>query len=103
MTALANHPLAYNLDYVHCVDGGRINERGYLEGERYEWRERLVVMRRHSPDKMLGETEDSFTVVDAQTGEILGDGDSKADANSSARYRLMDASRKVVESKLQTA
>ena len=79
-----NH--AYQLDYlkqtqpdsVHCC---------------FEWRKKLVVMYRHAPDYRLGETEDSFTVRDALTGEFYGAGDTKAEANRDAQYRLMDKSR----------
>lgn len=63
----------------------------------FESREHEVIMYRHAPDYRLGETADTFTVRDARTGEILGDGDTKEEANNDAQYRLMDNSRKAFE------
>lgn len=77
---------AYQLDYLHQTQPDSV----YCC---FEWRKKLVVMYRHAADCRLGETEDSFTVRDALTGEFYGAGDTKLEANSDAQYRLMDQSR----------
>lgn len=79
--------MSYELDYMHQI----LPDSIYYCFER---RTKLVVMYRCSPHRMLGETEDTFRVCDALTGEFYGAGDTKAEANSDARYRLMDQSRK---------
>lgn len=89
---MTTHPMAYSLEYLHQTKAGEY-VGGILKGDRYEQRARLVVMYRHRADKMLGETEDSFTVRDAQTDEFLGAGDTKREANDMAQYKLMDMTR----------
>lgn len=90
------HALAYPLDYLHQDKPDSVYRC-------FAYRERMVVMFRCAPDRMLGETEDSFIVRDALTDEFLGAGDTKAEANQDAQYRLMDQSRKQYAAQLAVA
>jgi hypothetical protein len=81
---------AFELDYCHQT-------RPSSDPKPYDFRGHRVVMLRHKPDRMLGETDDSFTLHDAETLEHLGYGDTKDDASGAARYELMKRSERQYE------
>lgn len=83
----------FELAYCHQVSPStvRIN---------YQFRAARCVMLRHSADKLLGETDDSFTVHAADDGRWLGSGDTKDEASGQARYRLMKESESAFEAGL---
>lgn len=85
LAASADSDVGFDLDYCHQV-------RPQCERYPYEFRMARVVMIRHSPDKMLGETEDDFSIHEAGTGRFLGAGYTKNDAAFEARMLLMTES-----------
>lgn len=90
----ADHPLAYDLNYSHCERP----DTQYKRDGRYVVRSCRVVMLRHSFDYRIRNDIESFSVVECDTGDFLGSGDTKSDANSEAQYRLMDRSRSMARS-----
>lgn len=93
----SDHPhweLTYEIEYVHCVRPDSVGKR---DGE---WVRRAVrvVMLRNAADPFAGFPNDSFSIARCDSGELISDcEDTKADANSSARYWLMDQSRRTAE------
>ena len=99
----SDHPrwgLTYEIEYSHCV---RPDSRWKRDGE---WQRRAVrvVMLRNAADPFAGFPNESFSVARCDNGELIADfEDCKADANSAARYWLMDQSRRAAESASEMA
>lgn len=85
LAASAPADQSFLLDYCHQV-------RPQSSPRPYDFRAASCVLIRHAADKLLGETEDSFTVHDAASGKWLGWGETKDDAAGDARYQLMKQS-----------
>lgn len=84
----------FDLTYAHCTryTAGQPDRDPFSS---YEFRVVRAKMFRVAPDRLLGETEDSFELE--RDGQVIGWGDTKQDAIHDARYRLMDRSRTEAE------
>lgn len=88
-------PLTYDLDYVHCV----IPDSPCKRDGRYEWRTVRAIMLRNHADPFSGWPTETYSVANAETGELIADHeDTKAEANSMARHYLTQEAARTAES-----